>query len=372
MRLLLISHEYPPIGAGGATAVQALARELKRAGHDVEVLTSAWATRRGESDEEGVRVHHISALRRSPDRSNILEMASFLVLGLVRIPSFVRQIRPDGMIAFFSIPAGPLALLAWRCCEVPYVVALRGGDVPGNEPRLRVWHAMLRPLRRAILRNSAAVTANSTGLKEISERTDAVGVKVIPNGVDAERFAPSVDGPVANDAIRLLFVGRLQEQKNIAFLLQQFAALPAGQFELRIVGDGPLKPALQNLTRDLGLTKSVNFVGWMDRDSLPHVYRAADCLVNPSLYEGMPNSVLEAMACGLPVIASRVSGNSEAVLEGVTGVLFDLHEPAQLRDAIMRMSDSQIRRSMGEAGRRRVLECFNWPAVAAQYVRLFE
>jgi glycosyltransferase involved in cell wall biosynthesis len=112
--------------------------------------------------------------------------------------------------------------------------------------------------------------------------------------------------------------------------------------------------------------------GWVDKDRLRKIYRSADCFVNPSLYEGMPNVVLEAMACGLPVIASRVHGNDAVVRHGETGWLFDLGEP----DAFVRvlremMADPEKARGMGEKGRSWVMKDFSWRRVAQAYADLF-
>jgi glycosyltransferase involved in cell wall biosynthesis len=106
--------------------------------------------------------------------------------------------------------------------------------------------------------------------------------------------------------------------------------------------------------------------------TLRHVYQSADCLVNASQYEGMPNIILEAMACGLPVIASRVPGNDELVRNGATGFLFDLQEPDSLMKAIGQlMNDRDLCARLGAAARNRVTKNFSWSNVAQAYLALF-
>ena len=102
------------------------------------------------------------------------------------------------------------------------------------------------------------------------------------------------------------------------------------------------------------------------------MYQSADCLVNPSFYEGMPNVVLEAMASGLPVIASKVPGNDALVVDGETGFLFDLQEPDGLLAALRRMDDVDLRRRMGVNGRARAMAEFSWRSVAQAYMEIFE
>ena len=158
---------------------------------------------------------------------------------------------------------------------------------------------------------------------------------------------------------------------NIPFLLGQVAQLSPKTFELHLVGDGPQKQLLEELTRKLRIASAVTWHGWLPAAELLHVYQSLDCLVNPSLYEGMSNVVLEAMACGLPVIASRVPGNEEVVLDRETGFLFHLGEPATLLSALAQLRDPNLRRRMGISARNRAMNFCSWNHTARQYAELF-
>ncbi len=374
MRLMIVNYEFPPVGAGAATASWFLARALVRQGHSVSVVTSAFEDHRGLAVEEGVRVHRIPALRRSVDRSNIGQMACFAGAGLLRSPRIARAERTEGVIAFFTLPSG---IVSWRLkgrCGLPYVVSLRGGDVPGLVPEEARTHRLVGGLRQRILRSARVVVANSQGLAELSAKTDPFPVAVVPNGVDSAVFCP---GPQESGArFRILFAGRLQEQKNLGLLLDELARLRReGLTNLRldVAGDGKLKEAMCRRAQRLGIDDGVVWHGWLDRPDLLALYQCADCFVNPSLYEGLPNTVLEAMACALPVVASRVPGNDALVADGETGLLFPLEEPRQLGDALARLEgDRAAARRMGAEGRARAVERFSWDAVAAAYLRLFQ
>jgi len=169
MTVLLVNYEYPPIGAGAATATQQIARCLVALGHHPIVLTSGFGTLRGPVEESGVRVLRLNSPRRKREASSVWEMAAFGALAAIRVRQLIRSGRVQAVIAFFSIPCGPVAWWARCGTGVPYVVSLRGGDVPGTEPGLRFVHALLSPLRRKILRGARAVVANSPGLKTLSE-----------------------------------------------------------------------------------------------------------------------------------------------------------------------------------------------------------
>jgi glycosyltransferase involved in cell wall biosynthesis len=379
MNILLINYEYPPIGGGAATATAAIAGHLASLGHAVTVLTSGFRDLRGNIREGDVHVVRCPAIRRRPERSGILEMLSYLFSAGLMLGSVIRERQIEASIVFFSFPCGPLGLWGLKRENVPYVISLRGGDVPGNEAALATLHRMLKPLRRLIFRRSVAVVANSPGLKEMSERADPWPVRVIPNGVDTDFFCPSENRNTTEQPQQrpfvFLFVGRFQVQKNLFYLIHQAASLKhsgVGPFALHFVGDGPQRDELYHYSKMQGIEDDLVWHGWVSKDRLREIYRSADCLVNPSLYEGMPNVVLEAVSCGLPVIASRVAGNDTVVRDGETGRLFKLDDPEAFQAALREMiADPERAKKMGQKGLAWVREEFSWRRVAQAYADLF-
>lgn len=377
MRLLLVNYEYPPVGAGAATATQAIARKLVALNHEVTVLSGSYRDLPAEANDAGITVRRILSRRRNADRSNVLEMCSFTLSSLLALPSVRARYRPDALIAFFSLPSGPVGVAAHYLYRIPYLISLRGGDVPGLTPEVNWIHKLFSPLRRLILRNAVAVVANSEGLRELSEAADPVPVQVIPNGVDLDFFQASPESwTSARERFRILFVGRFQSQKNLKFLLDQLAALRdqrPGKFEIHLVGDGPLRAELKTQAVHLRLTDNIVWHGWLQREELSKICRSCHCFVNPSLYEGMPNAVLEAMACAKPIVASRVPGNDAVVQHGVTGFLFPLDQPASLRESLQALIDDPARaEEMGRRGREWVTRDFSWEKVAAAYLQLLD
>ena len=374
MKFLLVNYEYSPIGGGAATASQAIARNLVALGHSVTVLTSRYRDLPAFETEDGVAICRVRCLRKHPDRSSLLEKLTFVTFASCRLPFVLAKHRPTAVIVFFSLPCGPLGLLTKLFSGAPYVISLRGGDVPGLVAELDSIHKIIAPLRRLVLKHACAVVANSEGLRELSEAADPYPVRVIHNGVDTESFQPGATRSTFSQSpepLRILFVGRFQQQKNLEFLLRQVSRLAAKNFELHLVGDGPQEKYLRAVASQLGIAESIVWHGWLPSAALPSVYQSADCLVNPSFYEGMPNVVLEAMACGLPVIASKVSGNDALVRHGETGFLFGLQEQDGLISALQRMSDVDLRRRMGARGRERVIAEFSWRTATEAYVALF-
>lgn len=377
MRLLLVNYEYPPLGGGAANATLFLARAFVELGHEATVLTSGFGDLPRYCVDGGVCVYRTMALRRTADRSNPLEMFSFLFAAMLIAHRVARARQIEDVITFFTVPCGPIGWYLNRRLELPYIVSLRGGDVPGLVPSLDRVHWLATPLRRVVLRRASAIVANSPSLARLSEKADPVPVHVIPNGVDTVFFRPATTAEErgVGDSFRILFVGRLTAQKNVTLLLNAVAEMrreATRRISLDIVGDGPLRQELERTVHRLGLVDCVTWHGWRSKEEVAALYRRADCFVNPSLYEGMPNTVLEAMASGLPVIASNVGGNDDLVTSGETGFLFDLSPPSSLRERLIVIKDDPgLRKAMGVRGREIVLSQYSWSAVAKQYIRFF-
>lgn len=374
MRLLFLNYEYPPLGGGAATASRHLIREWAAMGCEVRVLTSHFPGLPRREEADGALIHRLPVLRRRRDRGRIAEMALYMAQASLAAPVIAARWRPDAVLAFIGIPSGPVAWLTERLTGVPYLVCLRGGDVPGFRCEgVDNFHRLLAPWTRRVWRNAAAVTANSAGLAELArDFMPELEVPVIPNGVDTDLFHPGDAPRTAGDGpVRLLAVGRLVAQKGIDVLLDALNRPGLGGFELDVVGDGEWRDALERQAAAPGLAGRVRFHGWLDRSVLADAYRAADALVLPSRDEGMPNVVLEAMASGLPVVASAVAGARDLVVEGETGFLVPPEDAGALAAALLRLdSDPAVRAVLGRHGRERVAAQFSWHAAAAGFLDL--
>jgi glycosyltransferase involved in cell wall biosynthesis len=377
---LLINYEYPPVGGGAATATRNLALALKRRGNRVVVLTSAYNGFRGESDESGVVVIRIPALRQSVHRSSLLQMTAYLLSACRHVVQVSDRYEAERVIAFFSIPGGIVARWLQLRRSTPYIVSVRGGDVPGTEPQLTGFYRLLTWLRRDILRCAREIVAPSLGLKRLCEAADPVFVRVIPNGVDTTFFAPTRPGATEDQkhlSLMLLFVGRLHWQKNASALLRILEAIRS-RFGLpataRVIGDGLERLYLKELAVQTRLENAISFEGWLSRAEIASAYRQAFLLINLSRYEGMSNVVLEALASGLPVIASNIPGNAELVEDQTTGFLFNPDEdPVKIAGQIVNLFGNPERRiAMGKSARESVLTRYTWDQAAAMYEEAWE
>jgi glycosyltransferase involved in cell wall biosynthesis len=220
---------------------------------------------------------------------------------------------------------------------------------------------------------SVAVIANSRGLRSLSLKSDRhTDVKIIPNGVDTEYFIPSPNVGNRTGEYTFLFAGRLQGQKNVAVLLEAYSILIDRKIKCKlvIIGDGPLKAELVSKSKSIGAGDAVQWISWCSKDELRMYYQFADCFVNPSLYEGMANTVLEAWACGLPVLAGDCIGNRDIVQDNVNGKLFNPESADDLAGLLAYMvSHREIGILMGAAGRQLCVQKFSWGASAKEYMK---
>jgi glycosyltransferase involved in cell wall biosynthesis len=260
-----------------------------------------------------------------------------------------------------------VAWLLKRTHRIPYVVSLRGGDVPGFRPYdFWLYHRIAVPFLHVVWHGASNVVANSAGLRNLAKRFDStVDICVVPNGVDLERF------PVTQrtwSPPRILSVGRIVHQKGLDMAMAALAGLMDLDWEWRIAGDGPELPQLKAKAREGHLESRVQFLGWQTRDQLRQEYANANLFLFPSRHEGMPNAVLEAMASGLPVIATRIAGNEDLVREGETGVLVPPENAQALQLSLRRLlTEGEKRAQMGLAARARVEQAYGWHSAADQY-----
>jgi sugar transferase (PEP-CTERM/EpsH1 system associated) len=257
-----------------------------------------------------------------------------------------------------------LAATVGKAAGVPVVIATRHSIEIGGRLRERINRAT-RPLCDTVVAVSREVYQAEIDRSGI----DSARVTLIPSGVELDRFA--APDPAATERLRRAWhiqpetkligtVGRLVPPKGHTYLLDAATRLRdrAPKLRIAIVGDGPLRPALEAQTRSLGLSDTVIFTGI--RREVPEILALLDLFVLPSLWEGLPIALLEAMAAGRPVVATRVGGVPEVVVDGTTGRLVATSDPDALANAILTLlQDPDLRRRMGAAGQARVRKHFS-------------
>lgn len=377
MRILVINYEFPPLGGGAGNVAAYIARHVVSRGAKVAVLTSHFTGLPRQEVIDGYEVHRVPVLRRHVYKCSIYEMFSFVVNSIIPSWRLARQFRPDLVHIHSGFPTGPLGYWLKVAFGIPYIMTLHGGEVPGFLPEeVGTLHKILAPTTRIVWSAASAVIAVSDGLRDLSlQAIPAVDIQVIPNGVDCQYFSPPQTRRRHDGPTRLLFVGRVVRQKGLSYLLDALAALKSQgmtDWRLRIVGDGPTRLRLEAQAAQCGIADWVEFPGWLPFEQIPEEMRSADVFVLPSIVEGMPLVLLQAMASGLPVVATSVSGSVDLVQPGENGLLVPAKTATALQEALATLLASRpLRERMGEHSREIALT-MDWSEIAKSYFALYQ
>lgn len=376
MRVLLLNYEFPPVGGGAGYATANIASGLVNMGVDAEVLTSRID---GEVDGalvDGVPVHRVSSWRVDIHDCGLRGAYTYVLAAALKRRKLHARKPYDLEHYFFSMPTGLLTFFPCPGPKVPYIVSLRGSDVPGYDPenkKVERIHALLKPVTRRIWKQARKVVALSTALADTANVTEPdLDIDIIPNGIDTDQFSPP-DRRSAHSKTRLITVARLLKRKGIHTILKACALPTPLPVQLQIVGTGPYETELQELVDTLNLRDHVEFLGYVPNEELPTYYRRSDIFVLPSATESFGLVFAEAMSCGLPVAASNVGGIPETVRDGIDGLLCPPDDPESLRHNIGRLIDSKKKREeMSQSQRQRILTHYPWEHIAARYAEVYE
>lgn len=344
-------------------------------GVEAEVLTSRIDGEKDGDVTAGVPVHRVNSWRIGVHDCGLRGAYTYLLGAALKLRQLQAGRPYDIEHYFFSLPTGLLTLLPHIGSPTPYIVSLRGSDVPGYDPfnsKVERLHKLLKPLNRRIWRRADKVVALSEALADTARKTaPELDIDVIPNGIDTARFSPP-DGRPAEKRARLITVARLLERKGIQTILEACAKPTLLPVELTIIGTGPYEEELRQMVADMGLEDRVHFLGFVPNEELPNHYRRSDIFVLPSETESFGLVFAEAMSCGLPIAASNVGGIPETVRDGVDGLLCPPRQPLALRENIQRlMSNVDTREEISHSQRERILERYTWDQIAARYADLY-
>lgn len=331
MRILRVAQKvYPDTKGGGQYHVHAMSRDQAEMGHDVTVLTT-----KESSDQPTLeRRDGYSVVRVSP---GVTIAGNDVSPGVARYLWGVDDETFDVVHAhshlYFSTN---LAAIKRRLGDVPLAITNHG--LYSQSAPEWVFRQYLRTVGRWTFDQADVVFCyTETDEDRVRELGVSTRIEVVPNGIDTDRFTP--DGPgsdqVDADGPVVLFVGRLVEGKRPAIALEAFADVleTYPDAELYLCGDGPLREELHRRAADLGVEDAVEFLGHVSYDEMPNVYRSGDVMVLPSRAEGVPRTVLEAMASGVPVVCSQLQQ-----LEGIVGdrgSLVDVSDVETVADGIV-------------------------------------
>jgi glycosyltransferase involved in cell wall biosynthesis len=373
MNVLLFPSAYHPSLGGVEELSRQLAMELARQGHGVAVMANRWPRDLPRVERlDGIDVHRLPLRTRGAGWKS--EVSYRLTSSLVQrdVTRLVRAHRADVVHVICVWPGVTYALDACAAIGVPVVTTLQG-ELTMDANKLYEKSESARGVLRRALSESLAVTACSehtlAEARAFAAEVMASDAVVVPNGIAPGDFV----GVAAYRHARpyVLAMGRHVEQKGFDLLLRAWASVRPAGLDLLIAGDGPERAALEVLSRSLGITDTVQFVGRADRERVASLLAGSTLFVLSSRHEPFGIVLLEAMASGAPVLATRVGGVPEVVEDGVSGLLVEASVEG-LAGGLQRMvSNEAMRRRCAEAGRRRASR-FTWESITRRYVEVYD
>ena len=356
MKVLLINYEYPPLGGGTGIANQYLVKKFKKLPNlTLDVLTSSVGSFQNRRLPPNTRLVRLNIGK------NLHNLHHQSYLNLLRFFwhstwwTLKHKKDYDLIHAFSGLPGG---ITAWLS-GLPYLVSFRGAEEPGYEPRHDLLLKLIKPLLKVVYSRARSLDANSQYLKQLVLKSfPGLKIKVINNGVDRAKFYPPKN-PVTQPII--LCTSRFGARKGVEYLIQALALVPKAK--LLLVGTGKLESKMKQLVRKLHLSSRVEWLGVVPHDRLGPIYRRAKIFVLPSLSESQSNSLLEALASGLPVVATNIGGNPE-LINSQNGILVPPADSQALAEAIIQALNRRWQKiSLGQK--------FSWKHSAKEYWRLY-
>jgi glycosyltransferase involved in cell wall biosynthesis len=366
VRVLVLVHEFPPVGGGGGRVVEDVCRGLQKRGHESVVVTPHVKGLPRSEVRGGVQIIRIPAGRRFPYKATLFDMAAYIVVGFFHCLRLIRTWKPDVIHVHFAVPAGVIAWALSKVTRVPYVITAHLGDVPGGNPtKTDKWFKWIYPFTPMLWDDASGVTAVSEHTRRLANEHYSPKIRVIPNGVDLDELSPG--DIVVRHPPRIVFAGRLVEQKNPIFLvniLDQVRDLP---WDCVLFGEGVLRKQVEKTISNMQLQDRVSLRGWVTPEDVIQGFYESDILLMPSLWEGLPVVGVQALAMGLAVVASPVGGFLDLVDSGVNGFLVEGDDVREWGENLRKLLSNPEKLVEFRKHSRYVAEKFSLPQVVNAY-----
>jgi glycosyltransferase involved in cell wall biosynthesis len=378
--------------------VHNLAKELVKAGICVIVVAPHDANTKSHDFIDGVEIYRFQYwFTRKGQRvaygSGMPDNLAHSVLAKIQLPFFIlffflkglKIAKKCDLIHAQFLLSGFIGVFIKKITGKKLILTIHAGGLFGLE-RMPCKRKVARLI--AIETDKINVVSNYIGERFLKLLTADMSMKikdhivVMPMGVHLDRFnSGSKPGSKVNiNKIALLFVGRITDKKGLPTLIDAIHILKetVTNFQLYIVGGGPLKSRMEKRVSDLELNKYTEFTGRVSDQELTELYRSSDIVIVPSVIsesgdtEGMPVVILEAMAAGKPIVASNVSGIPDVVTDGINGYLVEQKDPEQLAEKIIYLIEHpKLRENMGMVGRKMVEKKFTWKKIGERTIEMY-
>lgn len=336
MNILMLNYEFPPIGGGASPVSYDIGKGLVKLGHQVTVVTMAYKDLPSHEKKDGMDIYRVKCLRKEKMVCHPWEQATYIISAVHFLKHRLNIRDYDICYTHFIIPTGPVAWWLKKKYHLPYVITSHGSDVIGhNNKRFKLLYALVKKPWCRIVRDAAAVVAPSKYLLELMQNNEKKGnYELIRNGVDTAFF-----GRGEAKKKKILIMCRLQETKNVQCVIRALAKVNLGEWKVEILGDGPYKEVLKQLTEECNLDDKITFCGWVNNRSNEHLQalQEASIYISASLVENCPTAVLEAASCGANLLLSDIPAHRQLTEALDSDIFFKAEYPEDLAEKLQKL-----------------------------------
>jgi glycosyltransferase involved in cell wall biosynthesis len=335
MKILVLNYEFPPLGGGAAPVSRDISIQFVKQGHDVTVVTMGYGDLPGYEELQGVKIYRLSCLRTKKSSCKPWEQYTYLMALRRFMKKHMLTHTYDVCHTHFVIPTGEAAKWVKRKYNIPYVITAHGSDVEGHNRKLtmRIMHRILRKSWRKIVDESFIVISPSMYLMDRMKNNYDCGKYIyIPNGIEWNKYHEMSKGE--NKTKNILIMGRLQKFKNVQTILNALSMVDLKDWTVDILGDGPYREELEQISDRLGLSSKVTFHGWIDNgtsEQLSYIKKAC-VYITASKFENCPMSVIETVAAGCYPLLSDIPAHRQLIESDE--YYFETNNPTELADKI--------------------------------------
>lgn len=364
MKILHVTKKYPNAMGGDAFVVYNLEKQQKKNGHKVFILTSNCDEIQNNSN---LIKFGLKDKSRNLDRITVNRIISLIFLFLQSF-KILKQIKPD-IVHSHSIDMGFILSFACKKYNIPIINTCHG--VSFNDSQFSIFKRIIELFFLKTGRFNKIITVDQNSLEYFKEN-NINNVIYISNGIDLDEFKKNKRSN--NDKkLRIIFVGRLEEQKGLKYLIESVKTLQNKEFELIIIGSGTQENKLRSLVKEYGLGEKIIFLGnKKNKETIRQLFNS-DIFILPSIWEGFPITILEAWGASLPVIVTSVGGVSKICKNNKNALIISSRSPKEITNCLVTLiNDSGLRKTLGENGRKLVEGKYNWKTIAEQMVNIYK
>jgi glycosyltransferase involved in cell wall biosynthesis len=334
MRVLVLNHEYPPIGGGGGQACKNIIDELIQRGYETTLITAHYKDLLKEETSGNPRIFRVPSLRKYPFRVGLFGMGAYIFNSVLLGLKIIREWKPQIIHVHFAVPAGFAAFVLHTFTRIPYILTVHLGDVPGGVPeKTDRWFRYIFPFTKPIWKNAAEIAAVSAFTGSLAKKHYTIEPRIIPNGM---RINPTDPILKLNTPPTIVFAGRFMPQKNLLVFIDILNSVQDLNWKCVMLGDGPLFQSVSEKIKELSIADRFALPGWVNTTDVITTFRKSDILLMPSLSEGLSVVGVQALVAGLAIIANNVGGFTDLVESNENGFIAEIGDVAALTTAMRR------------------------------------